>query len=125
MLVRLTVAKRFLKDNFLYRKARIYDVPEDMGMTLCSLMQKDMPQFAIIDPANVGKIPVVSLQIEDYVPDTPVVPQNVSVAGEAKTEKQVSPKKAKTAKKSTAKKKSPKLKKPTAKTEKSSNVVQV
>jgi hypothetical protein len=125
MLVRLTVAKRFLKDNFLYRKARIYDVPEDMGMTLCSLMQKDMPQFAIIDPANVGKIPVVSLQIEDYVPDAPVVPQNVSVAGEAKTEKQVSPKKAKTAKKSTAKKKSPKLKKPTAKTEKSSNVVQV
>lgn len=125
MLVRLTIAKRFLKDNFLYRKARIYDVPEDMGMTLCSLMQKDMPQFAIIDPDNVGKIPVVSLQIEDYVPDAPVVPQQVSVSGEAKTEKQVSPKKAKTAKKSTAKKKSPKLKKPTAKTEKSSNVVQV
>jgi len=126
MLVRLTVAKRFLKDNFLYRKARIYDVPEDMGMTLCSLMDKDMPMFGIVDPANVGSVPVVSLQIEDYVPDAPVVPKQVSVAGEAQPLKQVSTKPKKSAaKKSTAKKKSPKLKKPTAKTEKSSNVVQV
>jgi hypothetical protein len=126
MLVRLTVAKRFLKDNFLYRKARIYNVPEAMGLNLCGMMDKDMPMFGIIDPANVGEIPVVNLQIEDEVPEVPVKPQTV-------VEATTSPKKAKTvSEKSAVKPKAkakakPKLKKPKAKaaTEKSGNVVQV
>lgn len=125
MLVRLTVAKRFLKDNFLYRKARIYNVPEAMGLSLCGMMDKDMPMFGIIDPDNVGEIPVVNLQIEDEVPEVPVKQQTVVEAAPPKKAKTVSEKSA--VKPKAKAKAKPKLKKPTAKaaTEKSGNVVQV
>lgn len=123
MLVRLTFVKRFLKDNFLYRKGRIYNVDETMGMNLCGLMSKDLPMFTIIAPDRVGDSPVVNLQIDDEVEDIPVVQKNVSVVDSAKTRKTVSkkvPKKAKA-------KKGAKIKQTTAKaaSEESSNVVQV
>jgi len=123
MLVRLTFVKRFLKDNFLYRKGRIYNVDETMGMNLCGLMDKDLPMFTIVAPDRVGDFPVVSLQIDDEVEDTPVVQKNVSVAASDKKRKTVSKKAPKKAKA----KKGAKIKQVTAKaaTEKSSNVVQV
>ncbi len=125
MLVRLTFVKRFLKDNFLYRKGRIYNVDEAMGLRLCGKMDKDMPMFTIVDPDNIGDLPVVNLQIEDEKEEIPVVQKTVVAVGSAKKGKTVS-EKAVVKPKAKAKAK-PKLKKPTAKaaSEKSSNVVQV
>lgn len=123
MLVRLTFVKRFLKDNFLYLKKRIYNVEEAMGLRLCGLMDKDLPMFSIVDPASVGDSPVINLQIEDEVEEIPVVQHTVVAVGSAKKAKTVTEK---SAAKPKAKAKA-KLKKPTAKaaSEKSSNVVQV
>lgn len=125
MLVRLTFVKRFLKDNFLYRKGRIYNVEEEMGLRLCGLMDRDMPMFSIIAPDNVGDSPVVNLIIEDELADVPVVQKTVveqatSTGRKTVTEKSVAKPKAKSKAKA-------KLKKPTAKaaSEKSDNVVQV
>ncbi len=125
MLVRLTFVKRFLKDNFLYRKGRIYNVEEPMGMTLCGLMDKDLPMFTIVSPENVGDAPVVNLQIEDEVEEVAPVKQTVSERT-APTKRKTVSEKAKAKPKAKAKAKAPKkLKKATAKTEPSSNVVQV
>jgi len=123
MLVRLTFVKRFLKDNFLYRKGRVYNVDEAMGLALCGLTDKDLPMFTIVAPDRVGDTPIVSLQIEDEVEDIPVKQQNVSIAETKTKRKTVSKKAPKKASKKTAK-----LKKPVAKAateEPSSNVVQV
>lgn len=124
MLVRLTFVKRFLKDNFLYRKGRIYNVDESMGMTLCGLMDKDMPMFTIVAPETVGDSPIVNLQIEDEVADVPPVKKTVSERT-APTKRKTVSEKAKAKPKAKAKAKAPKLKKTTAKAEPSSNVVQV
>ncbi len=123
MLVRLTFVKRFLKDNFLYLKKRIYNVEEAMGLRLCGLMDKDLPMFSIVDPASVGDSPVINLQIDDEVEEIPVVQHTVVAVGSAKKAKTVTEK---SAAKPKAKAKA-KLKKPTAKaaSEKSSNVVEV
>ena len=128
MLVKLTFVKRFLKDNFLYRSARIYNVDEPMGLSLCGLTtDKDMPMFQIVAPEAVGNIPVVNLQIEDEEEDIPVVQKTViEKTAASRTRKTVS-ETAKPKAKAKAKAKAPKLKKATAKaaSENPSNVVQV
>jgi len=127
MLVKLTFVKRFLKDNFLYRTGRIYNVDESMGLSLCGLTQKDLPMFQIVAPEAVGNLPVVNLQIEDEEEDIPVVQRTViEKTAASRTRKTVS-ETAKPKAKAKAKAKAPKLKKATAKaaSENPSNVVQV
>ena len=128
MLVKLTFVKRFLKDNFLYRSARIYNVDEPMGLSLCGLTtDKDMPMFQIVAPEAVGNIPVVNLQIEDEEEEIPVVQKTVIEKPTAPRTRKTVSEQEKPKAKSKAKAKVPKLKKTPAKAaiEKSSNVVQV
>lgn len=125
MLVKLTFVKRFLKDNFLYRKGRIYNVDESMGLRLCGLMNKDMPMFQIVAPEAVADSPVVNLQIEDEEEDIPVVQVNVVEKTADPRKRKTVTEKAKPKAKAKSKAKAPRIKKPTAKAEHPSNVVQV